>query len=113
MSFMTTIWNLVWGRWRRPYIDPIAAALPMPQALILIELDMHVTEFEPTYNELLSPKELYEKLSPYSRGEWYEFYSDLEALQSRLFLTVQNDKVLLSPRGSYIARQRQKKLYDD
>src|SRR5277367_3729216 len=97
--------------WRAPKIDPIALSLPMPQALILIELDKHITEFEPVYSELLTPKELYDMLLQESRGSWHEFYVDLEALQDRLYLTVQDDKVLLSPRGSYIARQRQKKLY--
>lgn len=112
MFLVDSILGLI-SRWRRPSIDPIALVIPLPQALILIELDRHITAFEPKYDELLSPKELYEKLSPYSRGEWYEFYSDLEMLHARLFLVLQNDKVLLSPRGSYIARERQKKLYND
>lgn len=106
------ILRALWERWRGPKVDPVALSLPLPQALILIALDGHITEFEPTYSELLTPKELYEKLHPYSRGEWHEFCLDLETLQERMLLVVQNDKVLLSPRGSYIARQRQKKLYD-
>lgn len=97
--------------WMDKKIDPIAKTLPYSQGNILIALQNQIND-DTTYDDLPSPEELYERLPSFSKGEWHEFNADLEILQARLFLIVQNDKILLSPRGAYIAKERKRYLND-
>ena len=106
------LWDYLCDMWNQP-IDPIAASLPLPQALILIELVRQLEPGDVHYSEILTAEALYETLSPYSRGEWYQFVADLEVLNQRMFISWNgevDDRVLISPRGAHLARERMKKL---
>jgi hypothetical protein len=91
--------------WWTSRSDDTSVSLPHPQWLILIALERHLKSTNPHLDDLLSPEALYDRLSPYARGEWYQFVADLEALQDKLFLIFEDDRIILSPRGSYIASE--------
>lgn len=104
---------LNWLRfWRNSKPEHVYVELPPSQIEILAVLDIHAHMEDVHYDDLMSPKELYNKLSERSIGSWREFYDDLAELEIRRCITHQDNKILILPRGSYLVRQY-KKTYND
>lgn len=97
--------------WRTP--EHVYVELPPSQIDILSLLDLYTHLEDTHYDDLMTRKELYNKLPECSKGSWREYYDDLAELQIRQCITMSEDnKVLITPRGSYLVRQHKKKYND-
>jgi hypothetical protein len=129
LAQLNKLWSLVNSWWR---VNSIATSLPLPQALILLELTRQLEQLKPGnipwfkfivdlsepgsihYNKLMTPVQLYECLPLTSRGKWHEFIEDLGVLNQRLLISYNgeiSDRILISPYGIQLAEEHKKHLY--
>lgn len=107
MMILTQLWHWIWTP--KNEFDPIATSLTNPQAAILITLDSWIRQCS-TLDDVPTAIELFGALSANS-PDWFDYIADLTILNRRMFICwdgKDEDRVLISPRGSYIATERKK-----
>lgn len=108
---LTKIYNYV-SSWFTSGIDPSADALTASQAAIIMTLNEQSYGYT-SYGDVPTAKELFSSM--WTIGcDWFDYEADLTILNRRMFLCWdggEDDRVLISPRGAYIAKECQKKKY--